>query len=114
MSNVSTSLMEGAREIAAKLEAIEPGKWSAVEVALLASPLYEAIQRERAQAASIEAGFVLDGAIARRRRRVERPERMRDEIRQVILFLLNCAHAGAGSAPPRFRLIQGGLAAGAR
>jgi hypothetical protein len=107
--------MEDAREIAVKLDAIQPGDWAAVEVALLASTLYEALQRERAQAASIEAGFVLDGAIARCRRSVERPERMRDEIRQVILFLLDRAHAVVSPAmPPRFRLIQGGLAAGAQ
>jgi hypothetical protein len=117
MANVSTALMKTALEIASELEAVAPGKWAPVRIALLASALYEALKRERAKAASIEEGCVLDGAIERCRRTADKPERMRDEIRQVILFLLDrpcrrtpettAVHAG----PPRLRVVQGGLAA---
>ena len=66
-----------------------------MRVAVLASALYEALKRERAKADSIEARFVLDGAIERCRRTANKPERMRDEIRQVILFLLHRPHGPA-------------------
>ena len=114
MSNVSAALTETALEIASELDAVAPGKWSPVRVALLASALYEALKRERAKADSIEAAFVLDGAIERCRRTADRPERMRDEIRQVILFLLHRAHGPAlqTAGPPRLRVVQGGLAEG--
>ena len=116
MSNVSAALTETALEIASELDAVAPGKWSPVRVALLASALYEALKRERAKADSIEAAFVLDGATERCRRTADRPERMRDEIRQVILFLLHRAHgpalqtAALHAGPPRLRVVQGGLA----
>jgi hypothetical protein len=117
MANVSAGLMETALQIASELDAVAPGKWAPVRVALVASALYEALKSERAKADSIEAAFVLDGAIERCRRTADRPERMRNEIRQVILFLLERPHWPAPETvavhlgPPRLRLVQGGLAA---
>ena len=116
MANVSAALIKTALEIASELDAVAPGKWAPVRIALLASALYEALKRERAKADLIEAAFVLDDAIERCRRTADRPATMRDEIRQVILFLLHRQHgpasemAGLHAAPPRLRLIQGGLA----
>jgi len=68
MANVSAALMETALEIASELDAVAPGEWAPVRVALIASALYEALKSERAKADSIEAALVLDGAIERCRR----------------------------------------------
>jgi len=115
MANVSAVLMETALQITSELDAIAPGKWVPVRVALLASALYEALKRERAKTDSIGAAFMLDRAIERCRKTADAPERMRDEIRQVILFLMHWQHGPALETPglhagPRLRLIQGGLA----
>ena len=116
MANVSAALMETALEIVSELDAVTPGKWAPVRVALLASALYEALKSERAKADSIEAAFLLDGAIERCRRTADSPERMRDEICQLILFLLDrnnrpAPETIAACPGPRLRLVQGGLAA---
>ena len=117
MSHLSAAFMKTALQIASELDTVAPGRWARVRVALLASALYEALKRERAKADSIEARFVLDGAIERCRRTANKPERMRDEIRQVILFLLHRPHgpalepAAVHAGPPHLRIVQGGLAA---
>ena len=40
MANVSAALIKTALEIASELDAVAPGKWAPVRIALLASALY--------------------------------------------------------------------------
>lgn len=111
MPTFSEALLQVARQIANTLDASVVGGLEAICLTLLASSLYEALERELAMADSPDARLVLEGAIERCRRAASAdPERGCNELKAVIRFLL-----GTGSLPPvtasraRFRVITGGL-----
>ncbi len=111
MPTFSDALSLVAREIAGTLDDSVVGGLEAICLTLLASSLYEALQRELATADSPDARLVLEGAIERcRRAAAAHPERGCSELKAVVAFLL-----GTAGPPPvpiaraRFRVITGGL-----
>jgi hypothetical protein len=111
MPSFSGGLIRTAHDVAAGLETSVVGGLAAICLALLASTLLEALERELAEADSADARAVLDGAIKRCRKAVAiGPERGCDELALVTAYLIGPEPVRATPPRPRLRVIAGGLA----
>lgn len=106
---LSEPLIEVARRSGATLDLMIDDEWAAIRLALVASDLREALKQERGKAKSVEAGLLLDGAIARCESAVARPGRARQELAKLLSEMLGTDRPETRIGPPRFRVIQGGL-----
>ncbi len=115
MPKFSDALLKVVRKTATMLDAAPVNGYEAIRFALLASALYEALDREWAAAASPDARVLIEGAIERcRRAAAAEPERRRDELNAVVRFLLGTTEPPPISASrARFRVIPGGLGSSA-